>query len=342
MLVVLFDLVPFLSISSLGNPITSPTPPLLKPRESSSGVKVHLPAVPAPNSITNLPSSSNSMQLLHNNHSVPPHNPSKEDTPSKPDTPIQSTHPSKQSLKDRPHTPDKLPPIVSTQRSTQTSHDPTWPNTITRPLPLLSQLKLTRRTSTFKATPLGYRPYPSQDRERKEEDLVTEDLRLLEPNDDEQTMAVSFNMSTEVPTLSGEDQNGKQNRVESPLASSHGETQNGMESSFPGSHSDGREAQNGVEFGIDEGVESQQTAARLDEDDQRAVLNQVERFDRLMKVLHLLKSAGQMEDLEPSGVDGVVDLKEHIRVALDEAVQLRRETEAMQSKIRVRRGRVVR
>ena len=214
------------------------------------------------------------------------------------------------------------------------SHDLTCPN---RPLPLHSQLKLTRRTSTFKATPLGYHPYPSRDGERREDglaSLLAEDLRLLEPDSDEQTRGVSFckgDVSAIALTPSGKGQNGNQNGVESPL---------------PSSHSGDREAQNGVEFGQNgmesggEGVESQalvvQQTVGLDATDQRAVLNQVERFDRLMKVLNLLKSAGQMEELESSGVGGMADLKEHIRLALDEAVQLRRETAAMHTKIGVR------
>lgn len=101
----------------------------------------------------------------------------------------------------------------------------------------------------------------------------------------------------------------------------------------------------GLEF--DEEQDLEQRGLRpggleLDEADQKQVLNQVERFERLMTVLGLLKGATSMEEMG-SGIGGgsssvaeIQDIKEHIKLALDEAVQLRRETTAMQNKIGVR------
>lgn len=80
------------------------------------------------------------------------------------------------------------------------------------------------------------------------------------------------------------------------------------------------------------------TSGTLDHEDQHTVLNQVERFERLMKVLSLLKNASNFGDFDGSvgEVAELQELKEHVKLALDEAVQLRRETAAMQSKIGVR------
>ena len=80
----------------------------------------------------------------------------------------------------------------------------------------------------------------------------------------------------------------------------------------------------------------QKTGGVEQEVDQRRLVNQMERFERLMKVLSLLKGASGMESLEVSSEDVEMhDIKEHVKLALDEAVQLRMETSEMQRRIGV-------
>lgn len=356
------------SVPSPGKLITSPLSPLLKTQESSHeipGVKVHLPPVPAHHSITTLPSSNNVQLVQHNKHSLAPDNPSKLNNPSKPakpapsDRPVAPPNPSRDvgKLPLIAPTSDKLPPLVNTAAmgrngagfiQAAASYDPTWPSAPTRPLPLHSQLKLTRRTSTFKATPLGYRPYPSRDRDKTDDEvtsLVAEDLSHVTLVEPEQATRVVFckDDSSEAPILrSGEGGAQGQNWAESGNNGAES-GRNVVESGWNGAES----GQNGAESGQNgaetpNSVSAEQSAKSptggLDQEEQRAVVNQVERFERLMKVLSLLKNAGQTEDFGSSigGVGDMQDLKEHIKLALDEAVQLRRETADMQSKIGVR------
>ena len=66
------------------------------------------------------------------------------------------------------------------------------------------------------------------------------------------------------------------------------------------------------------------------------VLHQVQRYDRLNEVLTLLQRAkelGKTDDSEP-GVK-LSDLKQHIQTALDEAVRLRTDTEALHNRMAV-------
>jgi len=78
---------------------------------------------------------------------------------------------------------------------------------------------------------------------------------------------------------------------------------------------------------------------KLLESDEEAskVLNKAERYEKLMKVLSLLKQARDLEDKElesrsrESSDQGIHAIREHIKAALDEAVQLRIETVAENS-----------
>ena len=70
----------------------------------------------------------------------------------------------------------------------------------------------------------------------------------------------------------------------------------------------------------------------LESDEESKVLNKAERYDKLMKVLSLLKQARDLEDKELGSTSledsdqGLQTIKEHIKLALDEAVKLRIET----------------
>ena len=77
-----------------------------------------------------------------------------------------------------------------------------------------------------------------------------------------------------------------------------------------------------------------QPSNKLLESDEESnkVLNKAERYDKLMKVLSLLKQARDLEDKELGSTSlkdsdhGLQTIKEHIKLALDEAVKLRIET----------------
>ena len=70
----------------------------------------------------------------------------------------------------------------------------------------------------------------------------------------------------------------------------------------------------------------------LESDEESKVLNKAERYDKLMKMLSLLKQARDLEDKELGSTSledsdqGLQTIKEHIKLVLDEAVKLRIET----------------
>ena len=201
------------------------------------------------------------------------------------------------------------------------------------------------RSSTFKATPLGYKPYfilPSPSHTSAQpggegaatklfsEDEDINNLRLPSAREDEEEgTRVTFNKD---PILDLSITSTGRNSVE-PEASAM------RDQDINTKHMDSIKVDEEPE-----NVEGQSTPA-----DEEKLLNQVERFERLMKVLTLLRGSGGMEAFlaegdEGAGSDSVArgrmeELREHIKLALDEAVQLRLETTAqataMQSRAQV-------
>jgi hypothetical protein len=257
------------------------------------------------------------------------------DNPSKPKEEFTPS-PSHQDGREKQATPTKLPPLVNTPPTEKGVANVTQPQQgadLKSPThPLHSQLKITRRTSTFKATPLGYRPYPSKDQNKKTDDIATLLTATLEPEPDN----IGGTPSSKPGLLELESDTGDHTMGAPSILESEPDSEKDLSEVLVLSHINGTEYQNGASSPSSTPGERGEASARaLDQDGQRTVLNQVERFERLMKVLSLLKNAGQMEDLG-GGVVEMGDLKEHIKLALDEAVLLRRETAAMQRKVEVK------
>ena len=182
-------------------------------------------------------------------------------------------------------------------------------------LPSHPQLKFIRRSSIFKDTPLGYRQFFSRE-SKKSPPVMKEDLRLeSHTSSPSESPNIKFteHLQSVGPTI--QESNSQDDSLDSNVGSIS-ENQNCL-------------------------LEDQaEKLSPMNEANEENLLNQVERFERLMKVLSLLKEAKRMDELEESREGagtggGINDLKDHIKLALDEAVRLRIETKAMQSQIGV-------
>lgn len=290
-------------------------------KDKSNTTVVQLPAISEHSSITAKP-------LL-------PATPANEGKPH-PLTPVSTSRPVSGTVV-------KLPPLgnVSNGSRTKAILTPSHSSTSATPpfrLPTRSQLKLTRHSSTFKGTPLGYRQYLRK--ETKEEDLG------LAESADEGSLRVSFSghldtfTASDTSTASAE-RLGEGISDHSPISqgSAEWDTQTHTVSSSLPEDQDKEVGQETGGAGEEVGEETGGAGQEVGEvGDQRRLVNQVERFERLMKVLSLLKGASGMESLEVVNSEeelDIHDIKEHIKLALDEAVQLRMETTAMQRRIGV-------
>ena len=158
-------------------------------------------------------------------------------------------------------------------------------------IPSRPQQKLTRRFSAFKATPLGYRTYPLRDRKNSDKSSAEDDLREFKlespeepftaPSLVEEFTKVSFSETLEMDISDS----GALRTTSTPSENSvDGQKRDSRER--PSSRNEDIIAQNETSVSVehrDEGGEK----------GQEKLLNQVERFERLMKVLTLLK--GQCE-----------------------------------------------
>lgn len=214
---------------------------------------------------------------------------------------------------------DKLPPItngicdsvdsIGMDEPDSANHDAV--DITASPFKIPSRSQLYRRSSTFKATLLGYKPYPFRE-ERNKNQLS---LPLLEDMSNLRLESAGQE-STEVSFTEDLD-----------LGSATVENQIGEDSSLP----------------VDQNEEQSVGGLTEEKEDQKMLFNQVERFERLMKVLDLLKGTANMDAFrsDMGGAGGELgaregmmeDLKDQIKLALDEAVKLRIETSALQSRL---------
>ena len=182
-------------------------------------------------------------------------------------------------------------------------------------LPAFSHLKLLHHTSTFKDTPLGYRPYIS----RKSAGNERVDLQIIE---------------TAEGITEDEERKKPVNSLNSPQFSASSDDK------FPGSRQSRTESDCSYRSVmsshlVNQSDEKLSVKYKTDAERRSIVLNKVERFERLMKVLSLLKESKALEEFEVAvgenrecgGNGGLDAMREHIKSALDEAIRLRMETD---------------
>lgn len=182
-------------------------------------------------------------------------------------------------------------------------------------VPSFSHLKLLHHTSTFKDTPLGYRRFISRKAAGSEQgDLQTMEVVDGIIEDKNNSKPVDF--------------------INSPQCASPSDYE------LSGNKKSTIERGNGILHLVNH-KEKVSQKPKADAKMRKKVLNKVERFERLMKVLSLLKESKSLKEFEVGvgvgvsgesgdGSSGGLDaLKEHIKSALDEAVRLRKETDTI-------------
>ena len=329
-------------ICSLTGKLTTSLPPLPPiqeaSRDSSSGREVHLPPLPSNHALVAVPSeiSSKLNSVADNSNSNTHHDDRRTNTVS--NISVEKL-PAIAKLSNESILKGSINPLdtAALKIKTDTSqHSKLTPN----PLVLsslsgsnegISPLKLPSRTrhkitrySTFKDTPLGYKPYFSQENRRNKE----ESPPLME---DLENIGLDY---------SGEESGEKTQKVIFADVSSLVDVSNGSVSSevVDEDLTDGGKEEEKLSDADDQPCES----LLNNQESQKVLLNQVERFGRLMEVLNILKEAKAMDDMESVDEGGVVvggtagvrtggieELKDHIKLALDEAVKLRMETTSM-------------
>lgn len=190
-------------------------------------------------------------------------------------------------------------------------------------LPSRSLLKLTRRSSTFKATPLGYRPFLPHNDNRKSSHQGEEPLHSSTL---ENMAELKLDSLEDLPTAVGV------TFAEEVVPCDHSVTETGSEGSEEKEVGKISRTGSNSSSGSDGGGCG--SLVDIDEDKKNLFVNQLERYERLMRVLDLLKQAKETGKREEEGGGMAVgNLKDHIQLALDEAIMLRMETQTKHSNI---------
>ena len=212
-------------------------------------------------------------------------------------------------------------PTRNSSSNDQLSSSPKYPpadNTVMRksasPVKLQSQMRVTRH-STFKDTPLGYKP------------AAVRNQRVNTIGDHTNSRNYTVDQDTRGTTIKFTD---------SVLPEANRE-QHGLLTDAQTKNSNSTEQLNVVDNAQDGSTISSSHSPGLDEH----LYQQAQRYDKLNQVLILLQQAkdGQTRDSseersEPPGTPvKISELKSHIKTALDEAVRLRADTEALQQRI---------
>ena len=212
--------------------------------------------------------------------------------------------------------------VRNSSSNDQLSSSPKYPpadNTIMRksasPVKLQSQMRVTRH-STFKDTPLGYKPAAVVRNQR--DNTISDRTNSCNYTVDQDTRGITIKFTDSVQPEANREQHGLHTDAQTKNSSS-------------------TEQLNVVDNAQDGSTISSSRSPGLDEH----LYQQAQRYDKLNQVLTLLQQAkdGKGQDSseersEPLGTPvKISELKSHIKTALDEAVRLRADTEALQQRI---------
>ena len=178
------------------------------------------------------------------------------------------------------------------------------------PVKLQSQMKLTRH-STFKDTPLGYKPAAVHN----QRDSNTGNGEISH-NTDQDTRDTTIKFSDPIPDANREQQ------------------QHGLLTAAQTKNSSSMEQLDIVDNTHGSMISHSPHSPSLDEH----LYQQAQRYDKLNQVLTLLQQAKDGKTLDSEGSEPgtpvkISELKAHIKTALDEAVRLRADTEALQQRV---------
>ena len=201
--------------------------------------------------------------------------------------------------------------LVTSQSSQQETTEKAATTTASPVKLLQSQLKVTRH-STFKGTPLGYKPASVKRRRDENKEMVTNTQGTKDQ--DNHSGVATTRQPISKPLIEGLD-------PDTPQENRSNSTERHTPTGEPHTHSRGS------------GSPSLDTH----------LYQQAQRYDKLNQVLALLQQAQESKTEEREGGSGgesepgtplkISELKSHIKSALDEAVRLRADTEALQHRI---------
>ena len=215
-------------------------------------------------------------------------------------------------------------PIRNSSSNDQLSSSPKYPpvdNTVMRktasPVKLQSQMRVTRH-STFKDTPLGYKPAAVRN---QRVNTIGDHTNSRNYTVDQDTRGTTIKFTDSVLPEANREQHGLLTDAQTKNSSST-EQLNVVDNSQGGGTISSSHSPHSP--GLDEHL-----------------YQQAPRYDKLNQVLALLQQAkdgesrdGSEERSEPPGTPvKISELKSHIKTALDEAVRLRADTEALQQRI---------